>query len=969
MNTALFPESRNGQAPRTRARWSPALLVTALIAAALSLGHTSTATAASSIDPAVRAGTLSNGLKYFIRRNASTSPAVDFRLVVNVGSAHERKDQSGHAHFLEHMLFNGTKKYPGDALTKAIDATGGQWNGGTSYDTTIYELTIPRPKPETLATGVTVLREWLSEASLTDKDTIEERGVIVEERRARGNEANRRITLQALDLWFAGSSYDNHLVIGDLASITSMTGADAREFYTTWYRPDNAAVVVVGDLDVDAMEKLVKEKFSSAMNPKNKLNRSPLRAAKNSKAMVKVTSAKDIDATQTSVAFVRESPAVGPQTSRQDDILLVLTQLLNNRFVAKLSSGAQPYRTANVSITSRVFEGVDLFGVDLTGDAKQAGDAATSVLRELNTIARDGVPAAEFDTALKEIRALIKSIIDQRDSLPNGLFVKLIVDHYRFGTSLASLDDEVKRSNAELAKLQPKEVQSALATWLKETPKVSIAGPAKDAAVLPREADLLKTVEGLANEKPKATETATPGAKSADAKPASKPAPPQVGATTEIMPVKPNEVKEISRSSLTAAKAFKSTSTVLSFANGARVIVTPTQQEKGKVALIGMRQGAALDVAQADILNFQAMASVAAESGAGGKTKAQLDSMKATAATSISFGVSRLDSIIDASTTKANLEAMAQLVHVGIRKPQFEKNALDRFLASIRPIVEDPLTEPNFALTTALAKARFGNDIRFGALPPKEDLDTLSGERMKKTWAAEFGNASGWVYSLTGDFTAAEGERIARTYFGTLPGTKRSATAVAYPTRPDKVVTETIKTGTGDKGVIATTFSETVANDEQMRLNSLILEKVLYQRLFEAIREQAGATYTPDVSVARMRFPVVEVETSIRISGDPKKADAIAKIVQGEVRKLTTTPVSANEFARALEQVRTIEGTNSVVDVGLIALGDVFDETRDLTDAFNRWPERLAKITPESFRLFAGRVLPSGRYIQVTAAP
>jgi zinc protease len=968
MNT--FPESRNRQAPRTRARWSPALLATALIAATLSLGHTSTATAASTIDSAVRAGTLSNGLKYFIRRNVSTSLAVDFRLVVNVGSAHERKDQSGHAHFLEHMLFNGTKKYPGDALTKAIDATGGQWNGGTNYDTTIYELTIPRPKPETLATGATVLREWLSEATLTDKDTIEERGVIVEERRARGNEANRRITLQALDLWFAGSSYDNHLVIGDLASITSMTGADAREFYTTWYRPDNAAVVVVGDLDVDAMEKLVKEKFSSATNPKEKLNRSPLRAAKNSKTMVKVTSAKDIDAAQTSVAFVRESPVVGPQTSREDDILLVLTQLLNNRFAAKLSSGVQPYRTANVSITSRVFEGVDLFGVDLTGDAKQAGDAATSVLRELNTIARDGVPAAEFDTALKEIRALIKSIVDQRDSLPNGLFVKLIVDHYRFGTSLASLDDEVKRSNAELAKLQAKEVQSALAEWLKETPKISIAGPAKDAANLPREADLLKTVEGLANEKPKATETATPGAKSgSEAKPASKPASPPTATAIEIMPVKPNEVKEISRSSLTAAKAFKSTSSVLTFANGARVIVTPTQQEKGKVALVGMRQGAVLDVAQADILNWQAMASVAAESGAGGKTKAQLDSMKATAATSIAFGVSRLDSIIDASTTKANLEAMAQLVHVGIRKPQFEKNALDRFVASIRPIVEDPLTEPNFALTTALAKARFGNDIRFGALPPKEDLATLTGERMSKTWAAEFGNASGWVYSLTGDFTAAEGERIARTYFGTLPGTKRSATAARYPTRPDKVVTQTIKTGTGDKGVIATTFNESVENDEQMRLNSLILEKVLYQRLFEAIREQAGATYTPDVSVARMRFPVVEVETSIRISGDPKKADAISKIVQGEVKKLTTTPVSASEFARALEQVRTIEGTNSVVDVGLIALGDVFDETRDLTDAFNRWPERLAKITPESFRLFAGRVLPSGRYIQVTAAP
>jgi zinc protease len=930
---------------------------------------TSTGTArdvAKLMDPAVRKGVLANGLTYLIRRNTTASPSADFRLVVNVGSAHETKTQAGIAHFLEHMLFNGTKKYPGTTVQKAIDEIGGTWNAATSFDNTTYQVTVPNPKPEMLRTSIGVLREWLSEATLSDKDTIEERGVIVEERRTRNNEPQFRAMSQALNLWFKGSSYENHEVIGTVESVTTMTGERAREFYSTWYRPDNAGIIVVGDIDVDAVEKSIQEQFGSVKNPVEKLKRTKLRGADKMAAATAVLSAKDFVTTAITLAFVRPTEVkYDAEGFRNQTAEAVLGQTLNNRFKRQINEGTLQLTNAMATIGLQPFEGFDFFSIDMTAEAGKAAVATTTVLSDLKLLARDGFPETEFEAARNEIKARYKSFGERRETIENEQFVTSLIQHFRFGAPVLSIDDELALADDVLKSMKNGDIQRALTKRMAQNPQVSIVGPAKDATKLPKEAELLAEVMKVRPAKKQKTVSPSTGS-SADAK-TSTTLQTTKDVTSAVMTSVPAPVKEESTKELSKLKEKGFEGTLLTFPNGVRVVINPTKIERGRVLLSGVRQGSALDVPIADISNVQTMTTVMEASGIGELNQAGFDNAKAASATELSFSIEELSTKISASTSPSNLEVMAQLVHVALTKPRFEAEALKRVVDTFRPIAEDPLANPNLALLSTLATARFGTDPRFAFIPTVKDLESVSIDGMAKTWSSEFGNANGWVYVLAGDLSMADGVRIARTYFGSLPGSPRTNTAAPVPPRPEKVIAQTVKTGVGDKAVVAVTYSEPFTYDDSALLVVRTLEKVLYQRLFDGIREKAGATYSPQVRLSALTYPTDAVDVSIDVSTDPNKTDIIAKTIQDEVAKIRSSPVTPEELNRAVEQVRADYAKTDLKLVAYLQTADVI-EGRNYVESLARVSERINAISAQQVQQLASQLLPGDRYIQVIAA-
>ena len=206
----------------------------------------------------VRAGTLPNGLRYFVRPNKRPEGRAELRLVVNVGSIVEDDDQLGAAHFIEHMSFNGTRRFPKNELVSYLQSVGvrlgGDLNAQTGYDETIYILPLPVGNREVLETGLAILREWAGNASLTDADIDAERGVVLSELRS-GQAAEERVRRQSLPRIFNNSRYAARLPIGTESSLRSMTPDALRRFYHDWYRPDLVAVIVVGDINVDEIER------------------------------------------------------------------------------------------------------------------------------------------------------------------------------------------------------------------------------------------------------------------------------------------------------------------------------------------------------------------------------------------------------------------------------------------------------------------------------------------------------------------------------------------------------------------------------------------------------------------------------------------------------------------------------------------------------------------------------------------
>ena len=222
------------------------------------------------VDSAVRIGKLSNGLTYYIRHNEKPEDKAEMRLVVNVGSILEDEDQQGLAHFTEHMAFNGTEHFKKNELVNFLQTIGVEFgadlNASTSFDETVYILPIPLSDTSNFRKGLTVLQDWAGGLLLEDDQINSERGIVLEESRS-GKGADDRMFRKTFPIQYAGSLYAERLPIGKDSILKNFSPDVIRRFYKNWYRPDLMAVIVVGDIDVNQTEQLVKEYFSGLKNP------------------------------------------------------------------------------------------------------------------------------------------------------------------------------------------------------------------------------------------------------------------------------------------------------------------------------------------------------------------------------------------------------------------------------------------------------------------------------------------------------------------------------------------------------------------------------------------------------------------------------------------------------------------------------------------------------------------------------
>ncbi len=201
-----------------------------------------------------------------MRPNKKPEKRAELRLVVNAGSILEDRDQSGLAHFVEHMAFNGTKHFPKQETVKFLESIGMRFgpsvNAFTSFDETVYMLEVPTDKPEVLDKAFLILEDWAHNVSFDDDEIDKERGVITEEWRLRRG-AGARMQDKQFPILFKGSRYAERLPIGDMEVVQSFKHERLKKFYEDWYRPELMAVVAVGDFDKAAIETLVKTHFET----------------------------------------------------------------------------------------------------------------------------------------------------------------------------------------------------------------------------------------------------------------------------------------------------------------------------------------------------------------------------------------------------------------------------------------------------------------------------------------------------------------------------------------------------------------------------------------------------------------------------------------------------------------------------------------------------------------------------------
>jgi len=209
------------------------------------------------------------------------SPVVVSQVWYKVGSAQEPAGITGISHALEHMMFKGTKKYPNGEFSKIISAIGGRENASTSSDYTNYYQQLSADR---LETSFKLESDRMRNLILEDGEFKKEIQVVMEERRMRTDDNPKRVTYEQFMGTFAGSPYQ-HPVIGWMTDLKNMHTKDLKEWYQRWYAPNNATLVVVGDVnpkEVLALAKKYYEPLEPSHIPEIKLRKAaPLHGEKN----------------------------------------------------------------------------------------------------------------------------------------------------------------------------------------------------------------------------------------------------------------------------------------------------------------------------------------------------------------------------------------------------------------------------------------------------------------------------------------------------------------------------------------------------------------------------------------------------------------------------------------------------------------------------------------------------------------
>ena len=309
-------------------------------------------------DPAVRKGTLENGLTYYIRHNDKPENRAEFYLATDVGAIQETPDQDGLAHFLEHMCFNGTKNFPGKGILEYLQSIGAEFgrniNASTGVEQTVYMLNnIPLVREGVIDTCLLILHDYSHFVTCDPEEIDKERGVIIEERRARRT-ADWRMHEKSLPYYYGDSKYSTCTLIGSQENLETFKPESLTSFYHTWYRPDMQAVIVVGDIDVDAVEEKIKSTFADIPAAENPQQKEAYKIPDNTEPVIGIIT--DPEATSTSIEILWKSEPMPEELNSTDMGMMMelikqyVSTIMSERFNDITSKPDAPFLSAYMGI-------------------------------------------------------------------------------------------------------------------------------------------------------------------------------------------------------------------------------------------------------------------------------------------------------------------------------------------------------------------------------------------------------------------------------------------------------------------------------------------------------------------------------------------------------------------------------------------------------------------------------------------
>ena len=906
-------------------------------------------------DPAVKVGKLDNGMTYYIRHNDKPAQRAEFYLATHVGAIQETPDQDGLAHFLEHMCFNGLKNLPGKQMLEYLQGIGAEFgrniNASTGVESTQYMLNnIPVTREGIIDTCLLVMHDY-SHFVLNEQEEIDnERGVIIEERRTRRN-ASWRMYEQNKQYMYKGSKFADCSLIGSQENLETFKRESLVNFYETWYRPDNQALIVVGDIDPDQILTKIQKLFADIPAPVNPKAKDVIKIPDNAEPIVGVVT--DPESPNSEVTILWKSEPLPREFNNTDVAFLtemikdIVGGVMNERFQEITSKSDAPFLNGAL-MCSRICETCDVVLGDVAFKEGQVEPALKAFYTEVEKMKRYGFSDAEVQRAKDDILSRYERRASAADSRKNSEFIQPLISNFFNNTPYMEPATEYQLAKSIMQMVPAAAINQVVGQLITDENMVVLYnGPKKEGLADPTEEQLLGIISAV-----KASEIAA-------------------NAEEKI------ETEFVNPASLKGGKVKKTAQLVKgitewTLSNGVKVAFLPTEYKKDQVLIRLVMDGGQSLISTADLPSFESNVWSLFQSNTGVSkfNSSTTSKMLSGKQVNISPYISAIRHGISGSCQPKDLETALQLLYLNFVDPRFDADEYNVGKQQIAAVLPNLLNTPNFKFQQEFMKTLYGGNPRNIVI----DEDVLAKADVKvaeRNYRKLFKNAAGAKVFIVGNVDPETLKPLVEKYIGSLP---KGCKALKWKDTGERfaqgVVVNDFKVDMQTpKSTVLQVYNNygvkySVAEEVNLDAAKFILDMIYT----ETLRESEGGTYGASVSTSIQKYPVDQALIQVYFDTNPSSSDKLRKLALDGLKKLAQEGPTEEQMTRVTENFKKnipesrIQNSHWMDEISCYYNYNGMDYDAEYEAA-------VKALSAEGIRNAVASVLASGNEIEVVMGP
>lgn len=908
-------------------------------------------------DASIRQGKLKNGLTYYIRHNAKEAGLADFYIAQRVGSILEEPRQRGLAHFLEHMAFNGTKHFSGKGKQLGIVPWcetigvkfGTNLNAYTSVDQTVYHIgSAPIKREGIIDSCLLVLNDWSQFINLEPKEIDKERGVIHEEwRNRRTGMAMQRMMENVMPKIYKGSKYEDCLPIGNMDIVDNFPYQDLRDYYQKWYRPDLQAIVVVGDFDVDMMERKIQKLFGKIKAHKNPAERIYYPVNDNDKMIVAIEKDKEQPIILGHLYMKSETTPDSEKNSvkyqREDYINGLITYMLNGRLSEKKQVPNPPFMSATVKngafFVSRT---KDAFSLSISCKQDNVLGGVSVAVGEVERARQHGFTQSELERAKKLYLNAAERQLKMEKDYKNSHYVSQCVNNFLEGEPILTPTYNLQLVILFDGEVSLDEVNSQVGEIITDKNQVFIMyGPDKDGFVVPSESEIESTVLAAQQKRYDAYQEE------------------QVPAT--LMAALPAPGKIVSEKPY---GKFGVTEIVLS--NGMKVYVKSTDYQADQITMSMRGEGGTSVYGDEDIPNFAFLSGSITEAGVGDFTATRLRKALAGKSLKLAPSITSEGQRITGTSSVKDLETMLQLAHLYFTAPRKDSMAFEGMMNRNLSLLKNRNASSKVVYNDSLSATLYDHNVRMAPVTV-EIAKKADYNRIFEIYRERFSDASNFKTVFIGKVDMAQLRPLLCQYLATLPSTHKAEKSNKANVPQIVKKNEVVKFVHKQETPLANVSVFYTANVPFSPKNDLVLDmltRVLQIAYTDSVREEKGGTYGVGVSFNLEKEDNPNALLRISYKSDPKRYEELNPVIYKQLLNIADHGPVASSMDKVKKYLKKQYGQMAITnDYWSYVIWHQLDDDADFDKDYCKMVDNL---TASDVQKMAKELLKQNHRVEVT---